>query len=125
MHTYLAVFLLVGMLGGWLNIGMLIIELRVPPTNVGSVTMICMTVAVGCGSIAPTISQLPAPMPMIISAGISMVAFISTFFLPEPGLYLPKHGKNVSQMEKYSDAVSLLQVMSIRNQLSPNYYGQH
>ena len=113
------------MLGGWLNIALLIVELRVPPTNVGSVTMICMTVAVGCGSIAPTISELPTPMPMIVSANIAFVAFIATFFLPEPGLYLPKTGKGVSQMEKVSDAVSLLQVMSIRNQLSPNYYGQH
>ena len=88
--------MLVGMLGGWLNISMLIIELRVPPTNVGSVTMICMTVAVGSGIIAPTVSRLPEPFPMIVSAGIAFVAFISTFFLPEPGLYLPKNEKHAT-----------------------------
>ena len=116
---------MVGMLGGWINISLLIIELRVPPTNVGSVTMICMTIAVGCGSAAPTISLLESPMPIVISLIITGISFLASLMLPEPGLYLPKHEKNATLAEKRSDAVSLLQVMSIHNQLSPNYYGMH
>lgn len=108
LHTYIAVFLLVGMLGGWINILLLVIELRVPPTNVGSVTMICMTIAVGCSASAPTISLLPKPLPIVVCLAITGISFIVSIFLPEPGLYLPKNEKNASLAEKRSDAVSLL-----------------
>ena len=84
-----------------------------PPTNVGSVTMICMTIAVGCGTVAPTISLLPSPMPIAISLLITGVSFLATLFLPEPGLFLPKNEKNATAAEKRSDAISLLHVMSI------------
>ena len=108
LHTYIAVFLMIGMLGGWINILLLIIELRVPPTNVGSVTMICMTIAVGCSAAAPTISLLPSPFPIVMCFAITGVSFIATLFLPKPGQYLPKNDKNASLAEKRSDAVSLL-----------------
>ena len=84
-----------------------------------------MTIAVGCGAAAPTISLLPSPIPIVLCLSITGISFLASMLLPEPGLYLPKNEKNATAAEKMSDAVSLLQVMSIRNQLSPNYYGQH
>ena len=45
--TYLAIVLLTVSIGGWLNINLLIMELRVPPENVAAVQLMTRTMAVG------------------------------------------------------------------------------
>ena len=107
-HTYVAVFVMVGMLGGWANICFLIIELRVPPTSVGSVTLLCGVAGVAACTVAPTITNLEQPMPLVVSVIISILSFISTFFLPPPGLYLPNNENDATHLEKCKEAVTVL-----------------
>ena len=54
--TYLANCVLVGSLGGWQNLGSVILDIRVPPQSIGSVNMIAQTTGVGLGAIVPFIS---------------------------------------------------------------------
>ena len=88
-HTYTSIFILIGSIGGWVNILFLIIELRVPNNKVGSVTMLCMTIAVGTAMVSPFVSTLPAPVPFAFLLILSLLALLVSFFLPPPGLHLP------------------------------------
>jgi len=86
---YLGNILLVSSVGGWFNVQFLILELRVPPQNVGSVSAITRTIAVGAAMGAPTIATLPTPYPFIIVMIVATAALLLSFFLPPPGTYLP------------------------------------
>lgn len=85
---YLGLFVLLLSVGGWFNVVCLIIELRVPPNNVGSVSAIVRTMAVGAAIVAPTVSNLPGSWPLVSLASFAMFAFFLTFFLPPPGTHL-------------------------------------
>ena len=82
LHTYMSIFVLIGSIGGWINIQFLLIEMRVPNNKVGSVTMLCMTIAVGTAMVSPYVSTLPAPIPFVFLLTLSLLALLVTFFLP-------------------------------------------
>lgn len=83
--TYFANVMLMTGIGGWFNTMLLILELRVPPQNVGSVSALTRTLAVTAASMAPTISNLAAPIPYICLICLATFGFLLTFFLPAPG----------------------------------------
>jgi hypothetical protein len=87
-HTYMANVLSLLSVGGWFNLQLLILELRVPPQNVGSVSLLTRTLAVGMGVFAPTISVLEPPIPHIVLICIATTGFIASLFLPDPGHHL-------------------------------------
>lgn len=86
---YIGIILLITSIGGWFNTTFLILEMRVPPQNVGSVSAIVRTMAVGASIVAPTISNLPTPWPLLTLAILAFCAMTLTFLLPPPGLHLP------------------------------------
>ena len=92
--VYLANVLQIMSIGGWFNTALLIIELRVPHANVGSVSALTRTFAVGSSVLAPTVSNLPAPLPQVFLMSLATFAFLLTFLLPPPGLNLPTVQKN-------------------------------
>ena len=86
--TYIAVVLMVSSIGGWDNISLLIVELRVPPENVAAVSLMLRTMAVSSGILAPTISALPAPLPYLFSLCLATAGFVASRNLPAPGTHL-------------------------------------
>ena len=72
-------------IGGWFNTQLLILELRVPPQNVGSVAAMIRTFAVGSALAAPTISTLPEPWPLLTLASMAFFAMTLSLMLPPPG----------------------------------------
>lgn len=86
---YFGILLVITSVGGWFNTYLLILEMRVPPQNVGSVSAIIRTMAVGSSVAAPTISNLPSVFPLLTLATLAFIAMVLTFFLPPPGLHLP------------------------------------
>ena len=75
--------------------------MRVPPTKVGLTSVIARTFAVGAAVVAPTVVTWPAPYPYIFCSALSLIAIVSTAFLPPAGLYLPsvvETGKNSVQL---------------------------
>ena len=88
--TYLSNLLLITSIGGWNNTYLLILEMRVPPQNIGSIAALTRTFAVGSSVITPTIANLPAPYPFLFLMGLSTFSMLLTFLLPAPGLNLPQ-----------------------------------
>ena len=101
--TYLAVILMVTCIGGWDNISLLIVELRVPPNNVAAVSLMLRTVAVSSGILAPTISALPPPLPYIFSLCLATAGFIASLYLPKAGTHLPAVEKTADDNFKLVD----------------------
>ena len=99
--VYFANFLLITSVGGWFNTMLLILEHQVPPQNVGSVSALTRTMAVGACVAAPTIANLPDPWTHVFLLSVSTVGCILTFFLPPPGLHLPS-------VQKIGDASVLI-----------------
>lgn len=85
---YFGSLLLIMSIGGWLNIQLVILEMRVPPKNVASVQIIIRTIAIGTAISAPTISNLDGVWPLLTMAAFAFFAFLLTFMLPPPGLHL-------------------------------------
>mmetsp|Transcript_15714 Transcript_15714/g.19756 ORF Transcript_15714/g.19756 Transcript_15714/m.19756 type:complete len:190 (-) Transcript_15714:288-857(-) len=94
---YLGILMLITSVGGWFNTTLLILELRVPPQNVGSVSAIIRTMAVGAAVVAPTVSNLPSPWPMVSLASFAGFAFILTLFLPPPGQHLASQAQKTGE----------------------------
>lgn len=87
--AYCANILLVTSVGGWFNTMLLILEMRVPPQNVGSISALTRTMAVGFSVFAPTIAYLESPYRYILLLSLATIGLILTFALPPPGLHLP------------------------------------
>ena len=87
--TYIANVMVITSVGGWFNTMLLILELRVPSSNVGSVSALTRTMAVGASIMAPTIANFEAPYPFVSLMSLATFAFLLTFFLPPPGANLP------------------------------------
>ena len=87
--TYLANVLLITSVGGWFNTQLLILEMRVPPQSVGSVSALARTMAVGASVVAPSVANMDAPYPYLFLLSLATFAFLCTFALPSPGLNLP------------------------------------
>ena len=97
--TYIANVLLITSVGGWFNTLLLVLELRVPPQRVGTVSALTRTMAVGAAVVAPTVASLEAPWPYITLMSLAGFACLLTLGLPKPGLHLPavqKTGENTS-----------------------------
>lgn len=87
--TYIANVMLITSVGGWINIQLLILEMRVPPQNVGSVSALTRTMAGGASVIAPYVASMTAPYPYVFLLSLASFAFLCTFALPPPGMNLP------------------------------------
>ena len=85
MLAYLANVLMITSIGGWNNINLVIIELRVPPNNVAAVLLMVRTISVFSGALAPSVSILPAPIPYLVLLSVSTAGLIASLYLPEPG----------------------------------------
>ena len=110
--AYIANVMTITSVGGWFNSMLLILELRVPPNSVGSVSALVRTMAVGSSVVAPTIANMPAPWPQVCLLSMATFAMLLTFFLPPPGLHLPKAEKtgdtSAVLIDKQSNALTLL-----------------
>ena len=80
--------------------------MRVPPTKVGLTSVIARTFAVGAAVVAPTVVTWDAPYPYIFCSVLSLIAIVSTAFLPPAGLYLP------SAVETNKNSVQLIDRMT-------------
>ena len=88
---YAVLFLaLVGQAGAY-NCIFVIMELRIPPKNLGS-AMNIITLVIGPTSYGfiPYIKMMNQPWPLYATLGMAASAFICTFLVCEPGKYLPK-----------------------------------
>lgn len=82
---YFGILFLVMSIGGWGNTFLLILELRVPPQNIASISIIIKTISIGAAISCPTISGLDKPLTLISLAGLAFFAMLMTFCLPKPG----------------------------------------
>ena len=109
-------------IGGWFNTILLIIELRVPHANVGSVSALTRTFAVGMSVLSPTVANFPAPMPQVFLMSLATFAFLLSYLLPPPGVNLPTVQKNGETsavlIDKMSNAPTLITGM---DPTSPDY----
>ena len=121
--VYVANVLQIMSIGGWFNTALLIIELRVPHANVGSVSALTRTFAVGSSVLAPTVANLPAPLPQVFLMSLATFSFLLTFLLPPPGLNLPAVQKNGETsailIEKQSNTPTLVPGMDPTNPEQP------
>ena len=86
--THIAIVLLIVSIGGWLNINLLIMELRVPPESVAAVQLMTRTMAVGSAILTPTIASFHEPIPYLVLLAVSICGFFASTFLPVPGHHL-------------------------------------
>ena len=112
LHTYLANMFAITSITSTFNIQLLILEMRVPPQNVGSVSLLTRTLAVGFGVFSPTIATFPEPWPYICLLSVATIGFVASLFLPEPGHHLPhmrQTGDNsVLVVDKATDQATLV-----------------
>ena len=87
--TYLSNLLLITSIGGWNNTYLLILEMRVPPQNLGSVAVLARTMSVGLAVVAPTVANFPDPYTFLFLMGLATFGMLLTFLLPAPGVNLP------------------------------------
>ena len=95
--TYAANLLLITSIGGWNNVYLLILEMRVPPQNLGSVAVLARTMSVGLSVVAPTVSNFRAPYPFLFLMGLATFSMLLTFLLPAPGQNLPSVKKTANE----------------------------
>lgn len=86
--TYVANVLLIVSIGGWLNINLLIMELRVPPEKVAAVQLMTRTMAVGSAVSTPMIASLHTPIPYLVLLAVATAGFLASARLPAPGHHL-------------------------------------
>lgn len=118
--TYLANVMLITSIAGWFNTQLLILEMRVPASNVGSVAALTRTLGVGAAVAAPTVANLQAPGPYFTLMILASCGFLLTFLLPPPGLYLPSAQKtgdtSAVLIDKQSNAPTLPYMNMTNNQ---------
>ena len=85
MLSYCAIVGLVTSIGGWNNVFLFIMEMRVPPNNVAAVAIIIRTLAVGSGVMAATVAAQKTYVAYIILCGIAITGFLASLWLPQPG----------------------------------------
>ncbi len=106
MHA--AVVTLIGSIGSWLNINLLIMELRVPPKNIASVQLLSRTIGVGFGIFSPTIASFEAPYPYLILICASIIGFLASIKLPDAGYHLHKTSAPLSSDDPAVEAEHVL-----------------
>ena len=87
--AHLSTVMLIVSIGGWLNINLLIMELRVPPNKVAAVQLMTRTMAVGFGVLAPTLASFEPPVPYILLLIVAILGFFASSMLPNAGHHLP------------------------------------
>lgn len=83
--TYIAVFLLITSIGGWNNVFLLIMEMRVPPSNIAAVAIIIRTIATACGIMAATVAALDPILAYIVLFSVAICGFLASLCLPPAG----------------------------------------
>ena len=86
-------------IGSLVNAGYILIEMRVPPEQIGASIVIIMTVGNLLYSIAPNLAFLTQPYPLYIQLSGLCFIYICAVNLPEGGQYLPKVGVETSRQE--------------------------
>ena len=85
LHSYIAVCLVIIELAGWYNLIFgLITELRVPPEAKGAIMTLVKTISTTCAFPAPSMAQLPPPLPYFLLFGVAFAGFITALTLPLP-----------------------------------------
>ncbi len=77
-------------IGALVNAFYIMIELRVPPRQLGSSMVIILTCGNLCASLAPNFGYLPPPLPLYVQLLLCMMIVLTVLKLPEAGLHLPK-----------------------------------
>ena len=88
--VYVAVVLMVISNGGWNNANLLIMEMRVPPSNIASVAIVIRTLASASGIGSASVAAIAQPYSFVVLVVISFTGFLASFFLPAPGQYLDR-----------------------------------
>ena len=125
LHSYVATVVSVCGLGVWQNVAILIMEMRVPPMNLGSVAFLARTMAVGLSVIAPSVSIMTPPMPFFILFGIATFTFMSSFLLPPPGAHLPQVERTGENSVKIIDKATEQATLAFNNSIMTPLYAQH
>jgi hypothetical protein len=120
--TYLGNIMLITGVGSWFNIMLLILEMRVPPQNVGAVSALTRTMALATAVTAPTIAQLAQPWPYVVLMAVAGLAMILSFALPPPGLHLPTAQKNEDQSVILIDRQTNMPVLAHHLDLTGPHY---
>ena len=102
-------------IGSLVNAGYIMIEMRVPPEQLGASVVIIMTVGNLFFSITPNLAFLPQPYPLYIQLAGLLIIYICVVNLPPGGLYLPKVGVEVSRQELSELSVTNVEMISSIN----------
>ena len=90
--TLKIVFLTITVFGlaGAFNSIFVVMELRIPPENLGSASVLMYVIgALGCAP-TPSVAAMQDPTRMLVVSGIVVAGLAWTWLLPAPGKYLPK-----------------------------------
>lgn len=102
-------------IGSLVNAAYIMIEMRVPPEQLGASVVIIMTVGNLIFSIAPNLAFLAQPYPLYIQLAGLLIIYICVVSLPPGGLYLPKVGVEVSRQELSELSVTNVEMISSIN----------
>lgn len=80
-------------IGGVVNISYLLIELRVPPENLGASMVILLTLSIFVSGCAPNLAYLPQPIPLYCLLMMLLCILIALIYLPPAGQFLPKEDR--------------------------------
>ena len=75
---------------GAFNSVFVIMELRIPPENLGSASVLCYVIGAIACSMGPSVAGTVDPTRTMLYSSIVTVGLVWSFFLPTPGKYLPK-----------------------------------
>ena len=99
---YVCLFATIFGIAGAFNSIFVVMELRIPPENLGSASVLMFVIsALGC-SMTPSIAIMEDPTRMLMISAIIAIGFVWTYVLPTPGKFLPK-------AVKLNENVTLLQ----------------
>ena len=121
-HSYLSLCVVVIATGGIYSCLLIIIELRVPPMQIGAIMLAINTFSTTTCFLVPYITLLPAPYPLAVICVMITSAFLLAFFLPNPGKHLPHStqiANNVTYLEEKSIDVPLNALVAL-NQTGPD-----
>jgi len=71
--------------GGLVNTNYILIEMRIPPENLGATLVIMLTLCIFLSGCAPNLAYLPQPIPLYIQLFLLSLIFIALLKLPVGG----------------------------------------
>ena len=100
MLVYVAVVLMVISNGGWNNANLLIMEMRVPPSNIASVAIVIRTLASASGIGSASVAAIAQPYSFVVLVIISFTGFLQYFSPTISRMHsVPEHLFNLSRSQ--------------------------